>query len=86
MATSAEEFLFICCKQASVNLENEECTWAIASGASFHITSLRECFSSYRIGDYGYVKMGDNGACMIADIGSVCLTTSTGCKLTLRDV
>ena len=58
----------------------------IESGASFHITPSRECFSSYITGDYGCVKMGDNGACKIADIGSVCLTTSSGCRLILRDV
>ena len=58
MATSEEELLFIC-EQASVNLANEECTWVIDSGASFYITPSRECFSSYTVGDYGYVKMGD---------------------------
>ena len=30
--------------------------------------------------------MGDNGACKIANIGSVCLTTSSGCRLNLKDV
>ena len=43
VATSEEELLFIC-EQASVNLANEECTWVIDSGASFHITPL--CFST----------------------------------------
>ena len=46
----------------------------------------RECFSSYTTGDYGYVKMGDNGACKIAGIGILCLTTSTGRRLILKDV
>ena len=85
MATSEKELLFIC-KQGSVKLTNEECTWVIDSGASFHITPSRECFSTYTIGDHGYVKMGDNGECKISVIGSVCMTTSTGCRLILRDV
>ena len=85
MATNKEELLFIC-EQESVNLENEECSWVIDSGVSFHITPLRECFSSYTTGDYGCVKMEDNGACKIVGIGYICLTTSTGCKLILRDV
>ena len=55
VAASEEELLFIC-EQASVNLENEECTWVIDSGVSFHITPLRECFSSYTISYYGRVK------------------------------
>ena len=85
MATSEEELLFIC-KQVRVNLANEECTRVIDFGASFHLTLSRECFSSYIDGDYGCLKTGDNGACKIAGIGSVCLTTSTGCRLILRDV
>ena len=85
MATSEEELLFIC-EQTCANLTNEECTWVIDSGPSFHITPSRECFLSYTVGDYGSVKMGDNGACNIAGIGSLCLTTSIGCILNLRDI
>ena len=48
--------------------------------------SLERIFSTYTAGDYGRVKMGDDGACTIVGIGSVCLTTSTGCRLTVRDV
>ena len=85
MSTSEEELLFIC-EQARENLTNQECTWVIDSGASFHITPSKDYFSIYSAGDYGSVKMGDDGACKITGIGSVCLTTSIGCTLTLRDV
>ena len=70
----------------SVNLASEESIWVIDSGASFHITPSRECFLTYIAGDHGYVKMGDNGECKIVGIGSVCLTTLTGCRLILREV
>ena len=46
----------------------------------------RECFSSYTNGDYDYVKMGNDGACRIVGIREVCLLTSTGCRMVLRDV
>ena len=52
----------------------------------FHLTPKRECFSSYTNDDYGYVKMGNDGACKIVGIRNVCLLTSTGCKLILKDV
>ena len=55
-------------------------------GASFLITPSRECFSTYTIGDHGYVKMGDNGECKIVGVRNVCLTTSTGSRLILKDV
>ena len=85
MTTSEEELMFIC-KQVSVNLANEECTWVIDSSAFFHLTPSREYFSSNIDDDYGCAKMRDNGACKIASIRSVCLTTSIGCRLILRDV
>ena len=66
---------------ASVNLASDECTWIVDSGALFHLTPKRECFSSYTTGDYGYVKMGNDGACKIVGIGNVCLITSTRCRL-----
>ena len=78
--------MFIYSEQARTNLASEECTWVIDSSASFHITPLRECFSTYIARYHGYLKMGDNGECKIANIGNVCLTTSTGCWLTLKDV
>ena len=85
IATSEEEILFIC-EQASTNLAIEEFTWVIDSGASFHITPSRECFSTYIAGNHGYEKMGDNGECRIVGVGNVCLTVLTRCRLTLKDV
>ena len=58
IATNEEELLFFC-EQDRVNLANVECSWVVNSGASFHLTPKRECFSSYIVGDYGYVRMGN---------------------------
>ena len=38
------------------------------------------------VGGHGVVKMGNEGACQIVSIEDVCLTTSTGYKLLLKDV
>ena len=62
--TSEEELLLIC-EQNEVNLVSEELTWVVDSGASFHPSPDRECFSSYRAGEYGYVKMGNDDTCKI---------------------
>ena len=51
ISASEEEILFIC-KQNEANLVGEELTWVVDSGASFHLTPNRECFSSYTAGDY----------------------------------
>ena len=69
-----------------VNLVSDESTWMVDSGASFHLTPDRKCFSSYKAGDHGSVKMRNEGSCRVVGIGDVCLETSTRCKLVLRDV
>jgi transposase InsO family protein len=58
----------------------------IDSGASFHVTSRADFFTSYNEGDYGVVRMGNEGVSKIVGMGNVCLETSVGCKLVLKDV
>ena len=45
IAASEEEMLFIS-EQSEVNLADEESTWVVDFGASFHLTPNRGCFSS----------------------------------------
>ena len=61
--TTSEEELLLISEQNEVNLVGDESTWVVDSGASFHLTLDQECFSSYRTGDLGFVKMGNEGAC-----------------------
>ena len=58
----------------------------IDSGASFHVTPHRDYFTSYANGNYGHVWLGNEGASKIVGIGDICLETSIGCKLLLKDV
>ena len=69
-----------------VKLAGDESTWVVDSGASFHLTPKKECFSLYTTGDYGYVKMGNEHACKIVEIGNVCFLISTGCRMVLKDI
>ena len=73
IASSEEELFFIRLSQHScVNLENDESTWVVNLGASFHLNCKRECFSSYIAGDYDYVKMGNDGECKMVSL-EVCV-------------
>ena len=85
IATSEEELLLIT-KDSELYLVSDESTWVVGPGASYHITPDQKCFSSYKAGDHGFVKMGNEGACRIVGIGNVLLTTSTGCRLLLKEV
>ena len=50
------------------------------------MTSHGEFFSTYTIGDYDNVRMGNDGISKIVGIRNVVLQTNTGCRLILRDV
>ncbi|KAM1261526.1 hypothetical protein ACFX2G_027395 [Malus domestica] len=60
--------------------------WIFDNGASFHATSKREFFSTYKEGDFGIVKMGNESYSKILGIGDICLRTNLGCQLMLKDV
>jgi len=53
---------------------------------SLHVTSQNEFFTSYTSGDFGTLKMGNEGLAQTVGIGDVCLETNNGTRLILRDV
>ncbi|KAJ0020875.1 hypothetical protein Pint_32538 [Pistacia integerrima] len=69
-----------------INLTCEDPSWVIDNGATIHATSRKDFFSSYTPGSFGTMKMGNNGMSMIIGTGDVCLETSNGSRLTLKDV
>ncbi|KAM1149991.1 hypothetical protein ACFX2B_030215 [Malus domestica] len=60
--------------------------WIFDNGASFHATSKREFFGTYKEYDFGIVKMGNESYSKILRIGDICLRTNLGCQLMLKDV
>ena len=84
-ATISHDLLVIC-DDDMINLAHHETSWVVDSGASFHVTSRREFFSSYASGDFGVLKMGNDGISNVVGIGTICLETSTGMKLILKEV
>ncbi|CAJ2652104.1 unnamed protein product [Trifolium pratense] len=83
---SATDVYIICDDDDSINLVSHDSTWIIDSGASYHVTPRSDFFSSYTIGDFGTVKMGNEGVCKIVGMGDVWVETSIGCKLQLKNV
>ena len=69
-----------------INLAYQDQTWVVDTGASFHVTSRKDIFSSYIAGDFGLVRMGNDGSSKIIGMGDVSLETNTGCELLLKNV
>jgi len=61
-------------------------SWVIDSGTSIHITSRRDVFCSYTLGEFGDVNLANEGELKCVGLGDVNLEMSNGEKLTLKDV
>ncbi|RVX00702.1 Retrovirus-related Pol polyprotein from transposon TNT 1-94 [Vitis vinifera] len=64
----------------------QETSWVIDSGASIHATPRKDFFTSYTSGDFGSVRMGNDGSAKAIGMGDVRLETSNGTMLTLKNV
>ncbi|KAK9906214.1 hypothetical protein M0R45_002714 [Rubus argutus] len=86
-AVSHEECEFLCVGDECLHVDN--CLgvqWVVDSGAAFHATSHEEFFTTYKAGDFGTAKMGNESYSKISGIGDICLLTDVGCQLILKDV
>ncbi|CAA0831359.1 Uncharacterized mitochondrial protein AtMg00300 [Striga hermonthica] len=85
VAAATDDFLIIY-EGDAVNVACQETSWVIDSGASIHVTSRRDFFRSYTPGDFGSVRMGNDGIAKVVGMGDVHLETENGNTLVLRGV
>lgn len=86
VATTTSGDFFTVYDDDVINFACHETSWVIDSGASTHVTSRQDFFTSYTAGDFGTVKMGNDDLAKIVGIGDVCLEMSNDMKLVLNDV
>ncbi|KAK9043650.1 hypothetical protein V6N11_071985 [Hibiscus sabdariffa] len=58
VAASTREDLLVICDENSVNLARDKTSWMIDTGASVHVTSRMDFFTSYTPGDFGGIEDG----------------------------
>ena len=56
------------------------------TGAAVHVTSRRDLFATYTAGEFGSLIMGNNDISKVVGMGDICLKTSNGSTLLLKDV
>ncbi|CAL2256839.1 unnamed protein product [Prunus armeniaca] len=78
--------VIILCGDGFVNFSSQGTCWIVDSGASFHVTSQRDFFTSYTNGDFGNVRMGNDKLSKIVGRGDISLETNTSSHLVLKDV
>ncbi|KAL6336690.1 hypothetical protein AAG906_036004 [Vitis piasezkii] len=85
VATTTSDFLIVYDSDV-VNFACQETSWVIDNGASIHATPRKDFFTSYTSGDFGSVRMGNDGSAKAIGMGDVRLETSNGTMLTLKNV
>ena len=58
--------------------------WVIDSAASCQVTPRKELFTSYKVGNFRRVKMGNDSYVDIVGIGDICVKANTGYTLILK--
>jgi len=59
VATTTANDLVIVYDENLINVACDDSSWVVDSGASFHVTSRKDFFSSYTLGDFGVLEMGN---------------------------
>ncbi|KAL4281928.1 hypothetical protein GQ457_03G023330 [Hibiscus cannabinus] len=81
-----EDGIFLFGGDNYLNLAQDDCSWIVDSGASFHVTPHIDFFSTYQTSYFGAVKMGNQETSKIVGIGNVILKTNTDCEIVLNYV
>ena len=68
----------------SLYLVFDESMLIIDSGVTLHITVRKEFFTSYTLGDFRVLKMGNNRVSKVIGVDDVCLQTNMKMQLLLR--
>ncbi|RVW26208.1 Retrovirus-related Pol polyprotein from transposon TNT 1-94 [Vitis vinifera] len=72
--------------QLKIDMKREKTSWVIDSSVSIHATHRKDFFTSYTSGDFGSVRIGNDGSAKAIGMEDVCLETSNGTMLILKNV
>ncbi|GKV38830.1 hypothetical protein SLEP1_g46695 [Rubroshorea leprosula] len=85
-AIASDGKVYLLCENDNIDVAHHDSTWVVDTAASYHVTPNRDWFSSYKEGDFGYLKMGNISEAKIVGVGDVWLETNIGSKLHLKNV
>ena len=86
IVSTIEDVVICVGKDECFHVSHPYVEWVIDSASSCHVTPRKELFTSYKAGDFGRVKMGNNSYADIVGIGDICVKTNTGYTLALKNV
>lgn len=65
---------------------NQDVEWVVYTTTSYHVNLHRNFFQTYKVEDFGLLKMGNTSSTEIVGIGDVQVKTNVSCTIMLNDV
>ncbi len=66
------------------HVDNNDDEWVVDLATTHRVVRTKELFTTYKVGDFGTVKMGNTSYLKIVGIGYVCIKTNIGCIVMLK--
>ena len=73
-------------EQKCEHVTNNDVEWVVDFAAPHHIIPTKGLFTTYKVGNFGTVKMGNSSYSKIVGIGDVCIESNVGSTMMLKDV
>ena len=73
-------------KQKCEHVANNDVEWVVDSTAPHHIIPTKGLFTTYKVGDFRTVKMGNSSYSKIVGIDDVCIETNVGSTVMSKNV
>ena len=74
------------CDDSCLSVTFYDMDQVVDTSASYHATPRLDFFTSYKAGDFGFVRMRNNVISNIVEIIDICLETNVGYKLVLKNM
>ena len=71
--TNDNEVILLCNQEDCCHVAEQDVEWVVDLATSFHYVPKREYFLTYKVEDFGTVKMGNNSVSQIVGIGDTCI-------------
>ena len=73
-------------EEECLHVADHDAEWVVVIVASYHTIPNRDFFMTYKVGDFGMVKMGNTNCSKILGIGDVQIKIKVGDTMVLKDV
>ena len=71
-------------EQKCEHVANNDVEWVVDFATSHHVIPRKWLFTTYKVGEFGIVKMGNSSYSKIVGIGNVCIENNVDSTISLK--